>query len=217
MTSPHNEFSENHASQQPRISPPAPGDGRGNHDGKRYGAPALATALVYLVFGLITVFWQQPHLHGVTIACGVFMLALGLANAFFATRVKFDDVPAAQSLNSIAMMLGGAAVLLVLLSGNTFFFTLITAVALGIASVLKLVLGMRTKEKLAIGKDWQLEGLIMTITAVALVVTSGIGDKAMLGTIGGGAIITGVFLLLGALALGADEKKNAAHPTNELR
>ena len=68
---------------------------------------------------------------------------------------------------------------------------------------------MRAKNSLAIAKDWQLEGLIMTLAAAALVIIGEIGEKALLGTLGGGAIISGVFLIIGAFTLRGAEKKRA--------
>lgn len=216
MTSPQDNFSETpapsdrsrahvsspHAGATPRVQP-------GGEQGARgaLAMPAFVTAAIYLIFGLITVFVQEPTLGTLKILTGGFLLALGLAQVFTAQKIRFFDAAAGQSLTSAGLVLAGAAVLLLLIAHSEFMFIVIVALALGVASILKILLGMRTKHILDLGKDWQLEGLVMTISAVALVVIGEIGDKAILGTLGGGAIIAGVFLLIGAITLRGNRTK----------
>lgn len=162
---------------------------------------AFATAAVYLIFGLITVFVQNPSEATVNILTAGFLIALGAVHAFSGQRSRPYNAAVGQSLTSVALVVAGAAVLLLILANSPLLFILIVSLSLGLSSILKILAGMRVKETLAIAKDWQLEGLIMTITAAALVLTGEIGNKAILGTLGGGAIITGVFLLIGAFTL----------------
>ncbi len=170
--------------------------------------PAFVQAGVYLVFGLITVFWQQPTAATDAVLLGLFMLALGASTALTGARLKPYDPQLTQSLNSIAMLLAGAAALTLVLGTSIFWMSIIVSVALGLASILKIFCGVRAKRSLPfIAKDWQLEGIIMTCASVGLLMMSSIGSKAVLGTAGGGAIIAGVFLLIGALSIASEAKK----------
>lgn len=199
---PHARVSSPHTGEHPRLQP---GSEQNAH--RALALPAFITAAIYLVFGLSTVFVQEPTLGTLKILTGVFLLTLGLAQVFTAQKVRFFDAAVGQSLTSTGLVLAGAAALLLLTAHSEFIFIVIVALALGIASILKVLLGMRTKHLFDLGKDWQLEGLIMTISAVGLVVIGEIGDKAILGTLGGGAIIAGVFLLIGAITLGSHHPK----------
>lgn len=167
----------------------------------RFVTPALVGALVYLVCGAFTIFWQQPTEFGLTVFTGLLLLSLGLSQAMLSRPMKSLDSAAGKSLESLAMVLGAAAVLLGILTPHNVLFTVITCLVLGAVGIFKILLGMRLKDRLLIAKDWQIEGLVLTFTSLALVITSDIGTKAITGTLGGGAIIAGVFLLLGALGM----------------
>lgn len=169
--------------------------------------PSFLHAGVYLLFGLITVFYQQPHLTALTNLVALFMLFLGGTTAWSGIRVKVSEPKIGQGLNSIGIILAAAAALLLITPNSDLWTSVIIAVALGFASIMKILVGMQAKQTVALAKDWQLEGLMMTIAAATSTLMSEIGTKAILGTLGGGAIITGVFLLIGVLSAKSDTKK----------
>lgn len=165
-------------------------------------APTAATSLVFLAFGLVTVFWQTPTLGVVTVMLALYML--GYSGATFYTGKamgRAGDDATAQVLTSISAILAGGGVLTLLLPRGEFWLVLVSALVLGFAGVLKMLAGLRTKGDNPAAKDWQLEGGVVTIFAAALPVVSEIGIKAIMGTTGGGALIAGVFLAVGAFSL----------------
>lgn len=165
-------------------------------------APTATHALVFLIFGLVTVFWQEPTLTVITVMLTAYLLAYGAAS-FFTSRalLREGDDQNSQVFTSIAGIQAGAGVLVLLLPRGEFWLTLVVCVALGLTGVLKMLAGMRTKGHNPAARDWQLEGAIITIFAATLPVVSEIGDKAIMGTAGAGALIAGVFVMIGALTL----------------
>lgn len=170
--------------------------------------PTLVHALVFLAFGLTTVFWQQPTLGVITVMLGLYML--GYAGASYLTAQtlrRVGDSSTAQAFTSIALVQAAGGVLAFVAPRGEFWLTLIAACVLGLTGVLKLLAGMRTKASNPAARDWQLEGTIVTLSAAALPVVSEIGDKAIMGTAGGGALVAGIFLVVGALTLSADARR----------
>lgn len=164
--------------------------------------PTLVHALVFLAFGLTTVFWQEPTLGVITVMLGLYML--GYAGASYLTAQtlrRVGDASTAQAFTSIALVQAAGGVLTFVAPRGEFWLTLIAACVLGLTGVLKLLAGMRTKASNPAARDWQLEGAIVTISAAALPVVSEIGDKAIMGTAGGSALVAGIFLVVGALTL----------------
>ncbi|WP_237224468.1 hypothetical protein [Rothia nasisuis] len=164
--------------------------------------PTLVHALVFLAFGLTTVFWQEPNLGVITAMLGLYML--GYAGASYLTAQtlrRVGDASTAQAFTSIALVQAAGGVLTFVAPRGEFWLTLIAACVLGLTGVLKLLAGMRTKASNPVARDWQLEGAIVTLSAAALPVVSEIGDKAIMGTAGGGALVAGIFLVVGALTL----------------
>lgn len=171
--------------------------------------PTLIQALVFLTFGLVTVFWQAPTLTAITVMLALYLL--GYAGASYLTAralAPAGDRVSAQGFTSMALVQAAGGALILLAPRGEFWLTLIAALVLGLTGVLKVLAGMRTKEQNPAARDWQLEGLIITLSAAALPVVSEIGDKAIMGTAGGGALVAGVFVLIGALTLRAQANKH---------
>ncbi|HIY94348.1 MAG TPA: hypothetical protein H9821_01605 [Candidatus Rothia avicola] len=164
--------------------------------------PTLVHALVFLAFGLTTVFWQQPTLGVITVMLGLYMLGYAGASYLTAQTLRsVGDASTAQAFTSIALVQAAGGVLAFVAPRGEFWLTLIAACVLGLTGVLKLLAGMRTKASNPAARDWQLEGAIVTLSAAALPVVSEIGDKAIMGTAGGGALVAGIFLAVGAFSL----------------
>lgn len=172
--------------------------------------PTLLHTLVFLAFGLTTVFWQEPTLGVITVMLGLYLL--GYAGASYLTSVTWrratGDGATAQALMSIAMVQAAGGALALIAARSEFWLTVIASCALGVAGVLKLLAGMRTKDANPAARDWQLEGAVVTLSAAALPVVSEIGDKAIMGTAAGGALIAGIFLLIGALSLRGEARRS---------
>lgn len=173
-------------------------------------APTALHALVFLAFGLVTVFWQEPTLGVVTLMLACYMLAYGAAS-FYSSRVlaRVGDSASSQVLASVASVLAGGGVLALIMPRGEFWLVLVSALVLGLAGVLKMLAGARARDDNPAARDWQLEGCIVMLSAAALPLVSGIGLKAIMGTAGGGALIAGVFLAVGAFSLLSAGQKDA--------
>ena len=78
----------------------------------------------------------------------------------------------------------------------------------GSAGLIKLLLGMRYRSAVAVWRDWVLEGGVLLCGCFTSAICGGDRAKATLGEFpGGGALIIGVFLLVGSL--GPSEKASA--------
>lgn len=164
--------------------------------------PTLIQSLVFLAFGLVTVFWQDPTLSVITIILALYLLAYGVASYLTARALaSAGDRVSRQAFTSMALVQAAGGALIFLAPRGEFWLTLIVSLVLGFTGVLKALAGLRAKEQNPVARDWQLEGLIITLTAAALPVVSEIGDKAIMGTAGGGALVAGVFVLIGALTV----------------
>ncbi|MGV3104090.1 hypothetical protein [Rothia sp. 32237D007AR] len=192
------------ASSSQQATPPRP------HDpllAPALTAPTLVQALVFLAFGLTTVFWQEPTLGVITVMLGLYLLGYAAASYFIACRLhQVGSSSTAQAFTSMALVQAAGGVLVFVAPRGEVWLTLIAAGVLGLTGVLKLLAGMRTQADNPVARDWKLEGIIVTLSAAALPLVSDIGDKAIMGTAGGGALAAGIFLVIGALSLRADAR-----------
>lgn len=169
---------------------------------KTLANPTLVHSLVFLAFGMVTVFWQEPTLTVITVMLALYLLGYGAASYLTARALaRAGSRALAQGFTSVALVQAAGGVLVLMGPGGKFWLTLIVSLVLGVTGVLKVLAGMRTKEQNPAARDWQLEGLIVTLSAAALPLVADIGDKAIMGTAGGGALVAGVFVLIGALTL----------------
>jgi hypothetical protein len=69
---------------------------------------------------------------------------------------------------------------------------------------------MRTPALLPLARDWRISGALLILTGIILTLVSGLGSKAQLGVLGGGAMILAVQLLLAGLSYRHDSAKATA-------
>lgn len=185
--------------------------------------PVLARALLCLAFGLLTVFWQpsnywswgDPGLSAVTWAVGLFMIAHGavllwLHRSLAAPLVEGPERSAIQSF-AVLYALGGAVALL--FAGQLGQLVLIVGLVYGIAGLTELILGLRTSQTSAMGRDWTIAGLVAVLAAAGLFLFGEMGSKALFGIVGGAAMIVGVFHLIAALTFRHDARVLQRHGT----
>lgn len=181
--------------------------------------PTLVLSLVFLVFGLVTVFWQVPTL-GATVLVLAFYLAV-LGGASFLTARSTGELvkwqPATGEVNaasvsqvwrSLAMVQCAGAVLMLLLPRAEFWVVLVGSLVLGITGVFTLLMGLRVKNVFPTDKDWRIAGFATVVAAGLLPVVSELGAKAILGVTGGGALIAGIFMFVGALTVRSQGEGN---------
>ncbi len=172
--------------------------------------PTVVMALVNLVFGLVTVFWQVPTLTGAAIALGLFFIGLGAANFMTSTAVGAFDAefaPVVQALKSVALLQLAGGVLTMILPHTSLWVIVVGSLVLGISGVLTMLLGLRGKDALPVDKDWRIAGFVLTVAGALIPVIGDLGAKAILGVSGGGALIAGIFMMIGALTVRSDAKK----------
>jgi len=97
--------------------------------------------------------------------------------------------------------------LLVIMPDTLALIILAVCAGSGLPGLIKLLLGTRYRSAVAVWRDWVLEGGVLLAVALILPFVGEIGAKATLGVPGGGALIIGVFLLVGSL--GPSEKAGA--------
>lgn len=171
-------------------------------------------ALVNLVFGLVTVFWQVPTLAGAAIALGLFFIALGAVNFLTSNTVgNFDAefAPVTQALKSVALVQLAGGVLTLVLPHTSLTVILVSSLVLGISGVLTMLLGLRVKNMLPVDKDWRIAGFVLTVAGALIPVIGDLGAKATLGVSGGGALIAGVFMMIGAFTVRSGAQKIETH------
>ncbi|WP_129660188.1 DUF308 domain-containing protein [Rothia uropygialis] len=170
--------------------------------------PALTRALIYLVYGLITVFWQEPTLMIVRWILGLYLIAQGIALIYMQRslneHVYGQRGPSSSVIQSYAILYLLGGVLTVAFAGSLPTLVLIAGLILSICGVTELLQGMRTSTTSAMSKDWKIAGLVTFLTGAALFLIGEIGPKAAFGVTGGGAIIVGIFMILAALTFRHD-------------
>lgn len=168
--------------------------------------PLLTMALSFALFGLATAFVQEQTVLVDKVLLAALFAGLALSSFLFhraSNELEFADATAvAASFRSLIFVQGGTAALLAFVPGQTaLWLVLVASAGFLISGVIYLLVGLRLKENLPVWRDLQLAGLIAIVTALVLPVLSEVGEKAILGITGAGALIAGVFLLIGSFTL----------------
>lgn len=181
-------------------------------------APTLVRALVTLVFAAGTIFVTAPSL-GLSIwLLGLWMAGTGACVLWSDLRSRehasFDLGALASVPRSTGIMwvLGGIAV--VMIPGTAPVLALIASLVLFLVGLPEGWLGTSRRSQHPLAKDWQIVGLVNAAAAIGVLLVAGLGPHAILGVVGGGAIIAGVLLLLAGLSLRHDARSEAAGPAD---
>lgn len=189
--------------------------------------PVLIRALVAAAFGATTIFWQEPDRTVMALAGGLFLLLSGGAVWLLARK------PAAAAHRQLlllqAAVLAVAGILACALQTVPMFTVLATA-ALLVSGGAELMLwwsnrpargrdvpGKPAAAPAAAGeagsvlaRDWLITGAVSVGFGIALPFFAHLGPHALLGVLGGAAIIIAVVLLIAALSLRHDAGQPAA-------
>ena len=159
--------------------------------------PFALRAAAAALFGALTIFWQEPSVHVLSIAGGAYLLAVGAGVAWTAREAGPAATRRPAAL-AAAGVLGAAGLLnLVQHAGSVFAWS--AAPALVAAGLLELVSGLRARRSHPSGNDLVLVGAVSAATGAALPFVLPLGAHALLGVTGGGALLTAVVLGLAAL------------------
>jgi uncharacterized membrane protein HdeD (DUF308 family) len=193
-----------------------------------YWQPVLIRALVAAAFGAITIFWQEPGRTVMALAGGLFLLLSGGAVWLLARQ------PAAAAHRQLLLL--QAAVLavtgvLACVFQTVPMFTVLATAALLVSGGAELMLGWSNRPSEAakgrpaegagsaaapgaagsvLARDWLLTGAVSVGFGLALPFFAYLGPHALLGVLGGAAIITAVVLLIAALSLRHDARQPSA-------
>lgn len=156
--------------------------------------PILIRALIAVIFGLTTVFLQEP---------GLGVLKYGLAAYFVFSGsglweyLRRDPVPEKMrgplSIAAAVFMLGAIALLF---AGSVFVAGIIAGVALIGSGVAELVAWARHRKEFVPARDQLYTGLVGALSGVGLLLFLHLDAHGLLGIVGGGAIIIAVVLAI---------------------
>lgn len=171
--------------------------------------PVLLRALVCLVFGAVTVFWAKPSEAGTGVAVGLYFLATAAAQVMLLRQLRFPKTN--KSFIALALPAGimTAYGLSFLINSRVEFIAFNAAAALFLLGLGEAYLGIRYRRRHLLAQDWLTAGVVGIGTAAVVPFFTALGPHALLGVVGGGAIITGALLLLAALTIRFDAAKPA--------
>ena len=177
-------------------------------------APTLLRALVALVFGAVTVFWQEPTLPVVAWGVGLYLVLTGAASVLLQLRLNGNDHvdmgPTRQIPQSygVLYLLGG--VFTILGADTPAWLVVYAASIMGLAGLTELALGLKFRTTFPLGRDWTIAGLVTVLAATGLVLVVDLGPKALFGVVGAAAVVIGVTHLLAALTLRHEDRRGRA-------
>jgi hypothetical protein len=156
--------------------------------------PILVRALIAAIFGLTTVFLQEP---------GLGVLKYGLAAYFVFSGsglweyLRRDPVPEGMrgplSVAAAVLMLGAIALLF---TGTPFVAGLIAAIALIGSGLAEVVAWARYRREFVPARDQLYTGAVGILSGIGLLLFLHLDPHGMLGIVGGGAIIIAVLLAI---------------------
>ncbi|WP_240691970.1 hypothetical protein [Arthrobacter sp. CAU 1506] len=199
--------------------------------------PVLFRALVAAAFGAITIFWQEPGRTVMAVAGGLFLLLSGVAVWLLARQ---PAAAAHRQLLLVQAGVLAVTGVLACVFQTVPMFTVLATAALLVSGGAELMLGWsnrptgaasgdQVKARPAAGdsaaamepeaapgagsvlaRDWLITGAVSVGFGIALPFFSYLGPHALLGVLGGAAIIIAVVLLIAALSLRHDARQAAA-------
>ena len=176
--------------------------------------PVLVRAAVALGFGAVTVFWATPSPSGMGWAGGLYLLATGVVLLWGVNKAGIRPGSAPSKILSAAgAVLTGTGAAVGLISGSLVFGVL-AAAGLCLAGAAELYLGITSRGRSLLARDWVASGVVGLGTAALLPFFIDLGPHALLGVAGGGAIISGVLWVLAGLTLRHDARSDSAKAVN---
>jgi hypothetical protein len=168
-------------------------------------APTLVRALLTLAFAACTIFVTDPSLGFSIWLLGLWMAAVGACVLWGDLRSRDHEsldlggLATVPRSTGIMWVLGGIAV--VMIPSTAEMLALVASVVLFLVGLPEGWLGTSRRGLHPLAKDWQIVGLVTAAAAIGVLLVAGLGPHAILGVVGGAAIISGVLLLLAGLTL----------------
>ncbi len=176
--------------------------------------PILLRALATVAFGLVTVFWGNPGVLGMSLTLAAYLLVLAACHYLV---VRTLALPRGNTGRTV--LLGAAGLLaisgvVVAISLNAFAAAWFAGVALAVMGAAELFAALHNpngaKGKSPLRGDWIISGILGLGTGILLPAFAAAGPHGLLGVAGGGALMTGALWTLSALTLRHDGGKSKA-------
>ncbi|WP_155852695.1 DUF308 domain-containing protein [Arthrobacter sp. H14] len=181
--------------------------------------PLLLRALIAAVFGALTIFWQEPSALVMGGSGAFYLIGTGVAMYWLRDRLRQSAGSSGDALTlnllrsaGIALAVGGV---LIVIFPTPEIFSIVVTIALLPAGAVEIFLGLRHRRTTVIGRDWLITGVVNAATGLilpAVPLFAVLEPHALLGVLGGSAIITAVVLLLAAL--GYRHEAQSARPVH---
>jgi len=173
--------------------------------------PPLLRGVVAAVFGMVTVFWQQPGGFAAALATALYLLATAATVLWLRTLLPQARAGLRRALGLEIAFLALAGLASVLLY-SLLPYAVTVAAGLILAGASALLAGWRDRKSSQLAKDMLSTSTVTLATGIVLPLFLALGPKALLGVLGGSAIILAVLLLLAGLSYRHDARQAGRRP-----
>ena len=180
--------------------------------------PVLLRALIAAGYGALTIFWQEPDTRIMAVTGALYLAGTGAAIFWLQAVVARHEAVMTAGPPKLVRPLQLTALLLLAAGLGVLFqgpggFAVVAAMGLGAAGVLELYLGIRRRAML-ISRDWRITGVVNIgagLVLACLPAFTAAEPHAIMGVLGGSAIIVAVVLILAALSLYSEAPLRPVH------
>lgn len=166
--------------------------------------PMLVRSLVAAVYGVLTIFWQDPTEPVLAYAGGAFLLLTGAALIPMLSAARGHGTVRPLLLAEAAVYVLAGAATLILSSAEVFRVTAAAALILG--GAVELFLWVKQRRAFLPARDWLITGAASLVSGLLVPVVYPLGVRALLGVTGGAAIIIAVIVAISALGARHDAR-----------
>ena len=169
--------------------------------------PMLVRSAAAAVYGVLTIFWQEPTDSVLAYAGGAYLLLTGVALLLLAGTARGQgNTRRFLSAEAVLYVLAGAVTVIPAAAGTMQAFPVAAPVALIVGGAIELFLWFRDRKSFLPARDGLITGTAAVGAGVLVLVVQDLGPRAMLGVTGGSAIIIAVILALSALGARHDSR-----------
>ncbi|MEH0108769.1 hypothetical protein V6N00_03440 [Tersicoccus sp. MR15.9] len=154
----------------------------------------LVRGVVCAAFGLTTAFWATPGDTAMRLMIAAYMLLLGVVN--WRLSVTVQDRRVLSYALTIAIF-----GLIVLVAPSRAMLALVAALGFTLFGLMEATVAWMSRRAHPVVRDGAIIGVAMAGSGIILPLVQDLGPHGMLGVLGGGAIISAVIMLIGALTV----------------
>ncbi len=164
-----------------------------------------------VAFGLVTVFWGNPGTVGLCVSVALYFLALAASHYWVLRTLALPRGDSRRMAITGAAGLLAVAAVAVAVSQSAVVTAWLAGAALAVMGAVELFAGLRKRaegeSRPPLRGDWIISGALGLGTGLVLPFVAAAGPHAILGVLGGGALMTGALWTLSALTLRHDGSK----------